>query len=105
MIERSAEQASVSALAYPARFSVGGDGRIFVEFADMPRVATDGKDEREAMSEAIDALGSDLSIRLSRGETIPAPSRVEPGERVVEAPRWLVRRLALHLANRECKRA
>ena len=55
----------MSAFMYPARFTTGSDGRILVEFVDLPRVATDGKGEHEAMEEAIDALGSDLSIRLS----------------------------------------
>jgi predicted RNase H-like HicB family nuclease len=64
----------MSAFTYPARFTAGRDGRVMVEFIDLPRVATDGKDHREAMEEAIDALGSDLSIRLSRREEIPTPS-------------------------------
>ena len=56
----------MSAFTYPARFTAGSDGRILVEFVDLPRVSTDGKDDHEAMEEAIDALGWDLSIRLSR---------------------------------------
>jgi len=63
----------MSALSYPARFIAACDGRILVEFVDLPRVATDGKDDHEAMEEAMDALGSDLSIRLSRKEKIPRP--------------------------------
>jgi len=63
----------MSAFTYPARFTPGSDDRILVEFVDLPRVATDGKDDREATEEAMDALGSDLSIRLSRREEIPAP--------------------------------
>ena len=58
------------AFAYPARLTVGSDGRTLVEFVDLPRVATDGKDRREALEEAMDALGSDLSIRLTRREEI-----------------------------------
>ena len=60
--------------SYPAKFTACRDGRVMVEFVDLPRVATDGKDDREAMEEAMDALGSDLSIRLSRREEIPTPS-------------------------------
>src|SRR6267378_1602835 len=71
----------MSAFTYPARFTAGSGGRILVEFIDLPRVATDGKDDREAMEEAIDALGSDLSIRLSRREEIPAPSAAKLGQR------------------------
>ncbi len=74
---------------------------MLVEFIDLPRVATDGKDEREAMEEAIDALGSDLSIRLSHREEIPVPSRAKRGQRLVPVPLWLAPKLALYLAMRE----
>src|SRR3984893_3126124 len=86
------------AFTYPARFTAGSDSRVLVEFVDLPRVATDGKDDREAMEEAIDALGSDLSIRLSRREEVPAPSAAKRGERLVPVPLWLAPKLALYLA-------
>jgi hypothetical protein len=57
--------------------------------------ATDGKDDHEAMEEAINALGSDLSIRLSRKEEIPAPSAVKRGQRSVPVPVWLAPKLTL----------
>ena len=91
----------MSALTYPARFKAGSDGRILVEFVDLPRVATDGKDEREAMEEAMDALGSDLSIRLSHREEIPAPSAAKRGQRLVSVPLWLAPKLALYVAMRD----
>jgi antitoxin HicB len=86
------------AFAYPAKFKTGRDGRIFVEFVSLPRVATDGKDKREAFTEAIDALASDLSIRLSRHEEIPLPGPAKRGHRLVPVPLWLAPKLALHLA-------
>jgi antitoxin HicB len=91
----------MSALTYPARFTAGSDGRVLVEFVDLPRVSTDGKDDHEAMAEAVDALGSDLSIRLSRREEIPAPSVAKRGQRLVPVPIWLAPKLALYLAMRE----
>ena len=87
--------------SYPAKFMAGGDGRVLVEFVDLPRVATDGKNTSEAMEEAVDALGSDLSIRLSRREEIPAPSPAKRGQRQVPVPLWLAPKLALYLAMRE----
>jgi hypothetical protein len=56
----------MSAFAYPAKFSAGSDGRVPVEFSDLPRAATDGKDEREAMEEAMDAPYS--STVMARAE-------------------------------------
>ena len=91
----------MSAFTYPARFKAGSDGRILVEFVDLPRVATDGKDNREAMEEAIDALGSDLSIRLSRREEIPKPSAAKRGQRLAPVPLWLAPKLPLYLAMRD----
>src|SRR5712671_4009928 len=92
---------NMSVFLYPARFSKGSDGRVFVEFADLPRVATDGADYREALEEAMDALGSDLSIRLSRHEEIPVPSLPKRGERLVPVPLWLAPKLALYTAMRD----
>ena len=91
----------MSAFTYPARFTPGRGGRVLVEFVDLPRVATDGKDDLEAVEEAIDALGSDLSIRLSRREEIPAPSPATHGQRLVPVPLWLAPKLALYLAMRD----
>ena len=91
----------MSLFSYPAKFTSGSDGRVMVEFGDLHRVATDGKDDREAMEEAMDALGSDLSIRLSRREEIPTPSSAKRGERLVPVPLWLAPKLALYLAMRE----
>jgi antitoxin HicB len=78
----------VSVLSYPATFSTGGDGRVLVEFLDLPSVAAD-------------ALGSDLSIRLSRKEDIPSPSRAKRGQRLVPVPLWLAPKLALYVAMRD----
>src|SRR5438132_8685712 len=86
---------------YPAKLTAGSDGRVLVEFVDLPRVATDGKDDREAMEEAMDALGSDLSIRLSRRAEIPAPSAAKRNHRLVPVPLWLAPKLALYLAMRD----
>jgi antitoxin HicB len=87
--------------SYPAKFTTGNDGRVLVVFVDLHRVATDGKDDREAMAEAMDVLGSDLSIRLSRHEEIPTPSPARRGQRLVPVPLWLAPKLALYLAMRE----
>ncbi len=91
----------MSQFSYPASFTTGSDGRVLVEFIDLPRVATDGKDPSEAMAEAMDALASDLSIRLSRREQIPPASPAKRGQRQVPVPLWLAPKLALYMAMRE----
>jgi antitoxin HicB len=89
------------AFSYPAKFTATGEGRTLVEFVDFPRVASDGKDDREAFEEAMDALGSDLSIRLSRREEIPVPSTAKRSHRLVPVPLWIAPKLALYMAMRE----
>jgi len=87
----SYERSSMFAFAYPAKLTAGSDGRILAEFVDLPRVSNRWQDKREAFEEAIDALGSDLSIRLSRREEIPAPSIPKRGHLLVPVPLWLAR--------------
>jgi antitoxin HicB len=53
------------------------------------------------MLEAIDCLGSDLSIRMQQKEEIPAPSAAKRGHRLVPVPLWLAPSLALYVAMRE----
>lgn len=91
----------MSIFLYPAKFRDDGHGRVLVEFADFPRLATDGKDKGEAMTEAMDALGSELSIRLARKEGIPAASNLKRGQVGVPVPFWLAPKLALFMAMRD----
>jgi antitoxin HicB len=91
----------MSAFEYPVRLTSGTDGRVLNEFVDFPCLATDGKDKHEAFEEAMDALGSDLSIRLSRRAEIPAPSAPKRGHRLVPVPLWPAPKLALYLAMRD----
>lgn len=53
------------------------------------------------MEEAIDALGSDLSIRLTRREEIPTPSPAKRGHRLAPVPLWIAPKLTLFLAMRD----
>lgn len=89
------------AFTYPAKFSRDQEGRILVRFPDLPGVATDGADIAEAMVEAIDCLGSDLSIRMAQKEEIPPPSAPKRGQRMVPVPLWLAPNLALYLTMRK----
>ncbi len=87
--------------AYPAVFRRDKVGRPVVSFPDFPEAFTDGGDLQEAIKEAIDCLGSTISIRMSRKEFIPAPSGPKRGQRLVPVPFWIAGKLGLYLTMRE----
>ena len=89
--------------AYPARFRKDEDGRPVVSFPDFAEALTDGKDELEAIEEAIDCLGSAIAFRIRDKEDIPAPSAPKRGQRLVPVPLWIAGKLALYWAMREKK--
>jgi antitoxin HicB len=90
-------------LAYPATLTRDETGRILVRFVDLPHTATDGKDEAEAMAEAIDCLASVLSIGMSLKEEIPPPSRSRRGLVMVPVSLDVAPKLALYQAMRKAK--
>jgi antitoxin HicB len=90
----------VSSFAYPATFRRDENGRPVVSFPDFPACHTDGKDLREAIEEAIDCLGSLIAARIADRATIPPPSRLKRGQRLVPVPLWIAGKLALYLAMR-----
>ena len=90
-------------LAYPATFRPDETGRILVQFIDLPHTATDGKDQAEAMAEAIDCLASALSISMSLKEEIPQPSRSRRGVVMVPVSLDVAPKLAFYQAMRAAK--
>jgi len=87
--------------SYPATFRRDRSGRPVVSFADFPEAHTDGKDQAQAIEEAIDCLGSVLAFRISQKMEIPLPSPAKRGQRLVPVPLWIAGTLALHVAMRE----
>lgn len=90
-------------LAYPATFTPDETGRILVRFVDLPHTATDGKDEVEAITEAVDCLASVLSISMSLKEEIPPPSRSRRGVVMIPVSLDVAPKLALYQAMRAAK--
>ena len=87
--------------SYPALFEKGADGRILVTFPGLPGAATDGRDEREALMEAMDCLAEALAQRMVEKREIPPPAPVRRGQRAVPVPLALAPKVALYRAMRE----
>ena len=89
------------AFAYPARLTRGSDGRVLVEFVDLPRVATDGKDEREAFEEAMELWDPTYRFAFPSARKSLPPRFAKRRHRLVPVPLWLAPKLALYLAMRD----
>ena len=87
--------------AYPAVFRRDGDGRWLVGFPDFPNAHTDGADVSEATEEAIDCLGSCIAFAMADKASVPKPSRLKRGQKLVPVPLWIAAKLALYWAIRE----
>ena len=87
--------------AYPAVVRHENDGRWLVGFPDFPTAHTDGADKNEALAEAIDCLGGSIAFAIADKMSVPKPSRLKRGQRLVPVPFWIVAKLALYWAIRE----
>ena len=50
---------------------------------DLPELNSYGDDKAHAISEAVDAIESTLSLYVDQRREIPAASQAQPGERVI----------------------
>lgn len=73
-------------MRYPARFDPAPDGGYVVTFRDIPEAITQGDSEDEAAAMAADALLAAMEFYFEDRRAVPAPSGLEPGERLVELP-------------------
>jgi antitoxin HicB len=89
--------------AYPARLRPDQEGHILVTFRDFPFGATDGADQAEAMTEAVDLLESVLAHCVYHSEEVPLPSAPRRGETLVRPSAVTAAQVALYTAMRREK--
>lgn len=85
-------------IVYPARFDRDQDGRVLVTFRDLPEAVTDGADMEEARREGADVLESALMFRMKYREEMPAPSKVQKGEKYIMPDTAVAMKVALYIA-------
>lgn len=86
---------------YPATLEPDEDGRPVVSFPDLPGAVTDGADEAEALTEAVDCLSEALATRIAHGEEIPPPSPALPRQHLVSPDPTIALKAALYQALRQ----
>jgi antitoxin HicB len=88
--------------SYPANFLPEDHCKGFhVGFPDLPEALTGGDDLEDTFAQAADCLAEAIAGRISRGDDIPAPSKLKPGQHAISVPLYLAPKLALYLAMRE----
>jgi antitoxin HicB len=82
-------------LRYPVTLKRDTNGTMRVEFPDVPEANTFGEDADEALTRAVDALESALSLYIEDRRDIPKPSPVKPRGKAVILPALTEAKLAL----------
>ena len=86
--------------AYPCDLTMDEGDEFVVTFPDVPEAITGGKERREALSEAVDALATALAGYVHAKRDIPAPSEVGGDHELVTVPAVVAAKLALYSAMR-----
>ncbi|MFF7710942.1 type II toxin-antitoxin system HicB family antitoxin [Pseudomonas sp. NPDC007930] len=81
--------------SYPIRFESDTAPGMAVFCRDLPELNSFGDDERHAMSEAVDAIETTLSIYVDQRREIPRATAAQAGERVVHLPVTTVAKIEL----------
>lgn len=80
---------------YAIRFEKDDAPGLAVFCRDLPELNSYGDDEAHALTEAIDAIESTLSLYVDMRRAIPAATPAEPGEHVIHLPAVTVAKIAL----------
>lgn len=83
--------------SYPAIFKRDRNA-ILVTVPDIPEVATNGYSEEQALEYAADAIELVLSEYIRRKRSIPVPSKLKRGMRLIALPALTQAKLALYEA-------
>ena len=73
-------------MKYPAIFTPADEGGFVVTFRDIPEAITQGDDENEAAAMARDVLREAMGVYFDERRSVPAPSKPQKGERLVDLP-------------------
>jgi len=86
---------------YAIRFEQGDEPGYAVFCRDLPRLNSYGDDRDHAISEAVDAIETTLSIYVDERKAIPEATPPQEGEHVVHLPAVTVAKIALWNAMME----
>lgn len=83
-------------MKYPASFTPDGE-KILVAFRDIPEALTQGDDEADALTMAMDGLITAMDFYFEDRRRVPPPSKPQRGERLIALP--VIVSAKVHLLN------
>ena len=84
-------------MKYPAIFTPAEEGGFVITFRDIPEAITQGDDEAEALFMARDVLREAMGVYFDEKRAVPAPSKPQKGERLIDLPLSVAAKV--HLLN------
>lgn len=87
-------------MRYPLTLTPDENGTIIAQAVDAPAALTVGRDETDAVVQAVDALLTVFAYLMAEGEPIPLPSRPKRGHPCAVLPPQVTAKLAIYQAMR-----
>jgi antitoxin HicB len=88
-------------MRYALRLRPDQNGTIIAQAVDGPGALTVGRDERDAVGQAVEALITLFARLMAQGEPLPRPSPPKPGQACATLPPMVAAKLAIYGAMRE----
>ncbi len=88
-------------MQYPLILEPDQNGTIIAQAVDAPGALTVGRDEADAVAQAVDALITLFAHFMSEGEPIPQPSSPRRGQASAILPPQVAAKLAIYRAMRD----
>jgi antitoxin HicB len=85
-------------MRYPLTLTPDQNGTIIAQAVDAPGALTVGRDEADAVAQAVDALVTLFAYLMTEGQAIPPPSRPKRGQACAVLPPMVAAKLAIYQA-------
>jgi antitoxin HicB len=88
-------------MRYPLRITPDRNGTVIAQALDAPGALTVGRDEPDAVAQAVDALITLFAHLMAQGEPLPQPSRPKRAQPCATLPPTVAAKLAIYRAMRD----
>jgi antitoxin HicB len=83
-------------MRYPVTVHPEPEGGCWLSFPDVPEAKTNGDNEADALSHALDCLETAFDIYFDANELVPLPSEPKRRQHTIEVPASVAAKILLH---------